>query len=268
MKIPTNRTAASEPGSAWRISRHLFTGRPPRTLVKRPWTRPLVASIAAILLATTGAWAVRTGLWSNAKSWLAQTLIARAWRSSLATGTPVKPWPWSDSWPVARLAIPELGIERYVLSGGDEAPDHGARHLAGTALPGEAGNSVIGEPDEDDLAFLRALPEETAIEVDSMEASGIRYTVRYVQELDPRDVWITKQEGPPRLTLITCNASTARASGVPPCHAVSAYAAESEKLRKPRPTLISTGAAPASAVDQQANWTRLQNTIFGRNTRV
>jgi sortase A len=264
VKSRTDRAAVPGVGTAWRISRHLFTARPPRILGERSWMRPLAASLAAIL-AATGIWAIGAVFWSDAKSWLTQVLVAHAWQRSLAAGQHVKPWPWAESWPVARLTVPRLGIERYVLSGGDAMPELGARHMAGTALPGEAGNSVIGALQEEDFAFLRGLPAQTAIEVDSMDARGIRYTVRYVQELDPRDVWITKQEGPARLTLITCAASAMASAGGPPCYVVSAYAARGEDLPPPGSRSKFAGVARP---EQAARSAPPQNTIFGRKTRV
>lgn len=256
MKSRSISVAVPAPGHARHISRHLFTSRPCRFRGVRSWKRPLLASMAAIL-AAVGGWTIGTDLWSGAKTWLTDALIARAWQTSLATGERVRPWPWADAWPVARLTVPALGIERYVLAGGEGALDLGAHHLAGTALPGESGNSVIGALREEDLAFLRELPTQSEIDVESIDASGIRYTVRYVQELDPRDIWIIKQEGPTRLTLITCVSSPPFAPGRLPCYVVSAYALEGERLGRPAP-----------ATDRSAGSALPQNTMFGRKTRV
>ena len=263
-------------GQAWGISRNLFTARLPRLLGKKSFVRPLAVSIAA-LLAATGAWTIATLFWGDSVSWLRQALLARAWERSVAVGRHVKPWPWADAWPVARLTVPLLGIERYVLSAGDGVAGPGARHMGGTALPGEAGNSVIGSLQGRDLAFLRDLPAQTTIEVESMDGQGHRYTVRYAHGLDPRDVWITKQEGPERLTLITCSPPGARRSSEAQCYVVSAFAAESGGARGPAPRAGSAGAAPradaadaipAPVLDQAARPTSPQNTIFGLKTRV
>lgn len=54
----------------------------------------------------------------KAKAWLAPVLIERAWAQSLGLGgMPVKPWPWADTWPVARLRVPARGVQRLVLAG-------------------------------------------------------------------------------------------------------------------------------------------------------
>lgn len=276
MKSRAFREVAFGLDQAWSISRNLFTRRPPRLLGRRSWVRPLVASIGA-LLAAAGAWAVATLFSSDADSWLKQALLERAWERSVAAGRHVKPWPWADAWPVARLTVPELGIERYVLSASEGAPGPGARHMGGTALPGEAGNSVIGSLQGMDLAFVRDLPAHTTIDVESMDGHGHRYTVRYAQGLDPRDVWITKQEGPDRLTLITCSPPRARRASEPQCYVVSAYAADGGRSRVPGPRGAPAGATrgtqaavviPAPVLDQAARSTLPQKTIFGLKTRV
>src|SRR5882762_7872122 len=82
------------------------------------------------LLVALGTWELGRGAWIQAKAWLAQSLIAHAWTRTLSGERQAKPWPWADTWPVARLTVPRLGIERYVLAGADGAamafaPGHG-----------------------------------------------------------------------------------------------------------------------------------------------
>jgi hypothetical protein len=48
--------------------------------------------------------------------------------------------------------------------------------------------------------------------------------VRYTQFLDRGDVWLLKQEGPTRLTLITCSPADAQHPSRVQRYAVSAYA--------------------------------------------
>jgi len=126
---------------------------------------------------------------------------------------------------LARLSVPQLGIEREVhASASDARSRFGARHMAGTALPGEAGNSVIGDHCDMQLAFLRETTIGTEILVEARAGAPRRYVVRYAQFLERGDVWVLKQEGPARLTLITCSPSDARRAGSLQRYAVSAYA--------------------------------------------
>ena len=69
-----------------------------------------------------GAWELGQGAWIHARAWVAQALLKRAWVRTAAGETRVKPWPWADTWPVARIEIPRLGKSaiahgpmRYVL---------------------------------------------------------------------------------------------------------------------------------------------------------
>ena len=70
-----------------------------------------------IALPLCGVWQLGLGAWIHAKAMLAQSLLETAWSETLRTGKEVKPWPWADTWPVARLTVPRLGIRRIVLAG-------------------------------------------------------------------------------------------------------------------------------------------------------
>jgi sortase A len=206
---------------AWPHGAALFAPRR-ASLVRRR----LRFTVAAALLAL-GAWQFGHGAWIQAKAWLAQRLIAGAWERTLAGERQVKPWPWADTWPVARLRVPSLGVDRYVLAGSEGATiAFGPGHVVGTALPGGPGNSVIGGHRDTHLAFLRELGPGTPIDVETPEGAQRRYAVRHAQVLDHREIWIAKQEGPTRLTLVTCWPFDALRAGGPLRYVVWAYAAE------------------------------------------
>jgi len=57
------------------------------------------------------------GIWIHMKAILAQHLIAQAWQGQLVDGGINKPWPWADTWPVARLKFTRGNIDQYVLAG-------------------------------------------------------------------------------------------------------------------------------------------------------
>lgn len=187
---------------------------------RKPWPwRSL-----ALALALIGALQFGQGAWIQAKAWLAQVLIAQAWLRTLAGEREAKPWPWADTWPVARLSVPSLGIDRYVLAGANgSAIAFGPGHLSGTPVPGESGNSVIGGHRDTHLAFLRHVkPGETFV-VERADATRVTYVVNGALVLDKRDVWVTKQEGPRRLTLVTCFPFDALRAGGPQRYVVFAF---------------------------------------------
>ena len=161
-------------------------------------------SLATFLLAV-GAWQGGEGLWIQGKAWLAEALIRDAWSRTLEGELHAKPWPWADTWPVARLNVPRLGVERYVLAGAQGATlAFGPGHASATVLPGETGNSLIGGHRDTHLAFLGLLQPGDEIVVERPDGVRLSYYVHAAHVVDRRDVWLASQQGPSRLTLITC----------------------------------------------------------------
>jgi len=160
---------------------------------------------AALLLLAFGAWQFGHGAWIQAKAWLAQVLIARAWEKTLEGEREVKPWPWADTWPVARLSVPRLGLERYVLAGAHGSSlAFGPGHASETVLPGETGNSLIGGHRDTHLAFLGKLRPGDDVIVERVDRRRVHYRVNRAHVLDRREVWIAAQDEETRLTLVTC----------------------------------------------------------------
>jgi sortase A len=158
-----------------------------------------------VVLLALGTWQFGRGAWIQAKAWLAHGLIAHAWSKTLRGAAEVKPWGWADTWPVARLSVPRLGVDRYVLAGADGAGmAFGPGHVRGTSLPGAPGNSVIGGHRDTHLAFMRHLHVGDALTVERPDGARLAYRVVAADVLDRREVWVAKQDGPTRLTLVTC----------------------------------------------------------------
>jgi sortase A len=106
-----------------------------------------------------------------AKAWLSQILLERAFDRSLASHRPIRPWPWADAWPVARIRVPRLGLEEIVLSGGSgEAMAFGPTLLPGGGRLGERGTAVFAAHRDTHFRFLADLRPGDLIEVE--EASG------------------------------------------------------------------------------------------------
>lgn len=163
-----------------------------------PW-RSLIVALVLLGLAQFGAMA-----WDIAKSSLARALIAQAWSRTLMGESSARPWPGADAWPIARLRVPALGIERYVLaSAREEGLEFGPGHLAGTPVPGDHGNSVIRGRGDAQFAFLGEMRLGDVIEIQRADGRWIAYRVVEGAVLDRRDIWVAKQEGPDRLTLVT-----------------------------------------------------------------
>ena len=97
----------------------------------------------AIIVCLLGLWQVSAGLWIHAKAQLAQILIESAWNKTLVDQHAHKPWPWADTWPVARMHTADE--ELYILEGAQgNSLAFGPGHLQGSVLPGKKGISIIG----------------------------------------------------------------------------------------------------------------------------
>jgi sortase A len=187
--------------------------KPPKA--KSGVLRKLVLALLALVF-LLGLWQIGKGLYIQAKAQFAQVLVRDAWERTLAGERQVKPWPWADTWPVARLAVPGQKIDLYVLAGANgRTIAFGPGHLFGTALPGEKGNSVVGGHRDTHLAFLRDVKRGTELEVQRPDGAWRRYRVKAAEVLDQAETWVTRQEGFTRLTLITCYPFDALQAGGP-----------------------------------------------------
>ena len=91
---------------------------------------PTMLKLIAAGLTAVAIWQLGSAALIHAKALLAPMLIERAWEKSLAEHATIKPWPWADTWPVAKLEVPSMDITQYVLDGanGGTGPDD-PRHL-------------------------------------------------------------------------------------------------------------------------------------------
>ena len=170
----------------------------------RPTPRTLTALIVC-LLAITGLWQLSEGSWIYAKAGLAQHLLQRAWSRTLAGETGVKPWPWADTWPVARLVVPSQHIDPIVLEGAyGRTLAFGPGHVE-TAQPiGSATSIILTGHRDTHFRFLRGLQQHDEIELDTASGSRRRYRVKETRIADSRDASIGIEQGQAQLVLVTC----------------------------------------------------------------
>ena len=181
---------------------------------------------ATVILFLAGTLQFGQGLYIHAKAQLAQVLLERAWQRTLAGESAVKPWPWADTWPVARLMAPAQRADLLVLAGANgRSIAFGPGHLDGTALPGAAGNSVIGGHRDTHLAFLRHVKRGDRLSVERADGTRTDYRVTELDVLDKSDTWVTRSDGASRLTLITCWPFDALRAGGPQRYVVIAIKA-------------------------------------------
>lgn len=173
----------------------------------------LAALLAWSLLSTGGLLAGRGG-WTLAKAELAQRLLESAWSESLASQRDVKPWPWADTWPVARLTVPRLRMSVIVLAGAHgEAMAFGPGHLGGTPAPGQDGNVALSGHRDTHFRFLQDLLVGDELLLTGREGVPRVYRVIETTVVDHHDLRPTAPTLIPTLTLITCYPFDALAPG-------------------------------------------------------
>jgi sortase A len=175
------------------------------------------------LLLGFGFWQFGQGAYIPAKAWLAQELMQRAWKKAASGEQAPPPWPWADTWPVARLTAKGGDIELVVLEGGSgRTLAFGPGHLSISALPGETGNSVIAGHRDTHFLFLQYLKQGETIEVELPNGRKHIYQVTDIDVVDSRRGSLILDTDSPTLSLVTCYPFNALDAGGPMRYVVSA----------------------------------------------
>lgn len=168
----------------------------------------LTLGLAVALLAT--------GFYMPAKAGLSRILLERAWQSARRGDDDARPWPWADTVPFAKLTIPQLGVDFVVLSGASGrnlafAP----AHLDGSALPGEAGVSVIAAHRDTHFERLGELAPGAVLMLEDAAGRLHRYTVTDSEVIDATTTRLALDAARPVLVLSTCYPFNALSAGGP-----------------------------------------------------
>ncbi|MFL7024174.1 class GN sortase [Enterovibrio norvegicus] len=144
------------------------------------------------------------GVYIQAKAELAQLLIAHAWESQQRTGGVHRPWPWADTYPIAKMGV-NGESPQWVLSGAS------ARNLAfgptlqmNTALPGKQGNMVIYGHNDTHFAGLSQIEIGDDIAIEDGSGQQRLYQIRDFNIVDESETQWIQDTADDRLTLITC----------------------------------------------------------------
>jgi sortase A len=105
---------------------------------------------------------------------------------------------------IAKLAIPRLGSELYVVEGdGARELRRGPGHLSGTAFPGQNGNCVIAGHRDTHFRVLKDIRKGDDIVIETA-AGKFLYRVRSMRVVSPRNVSALQPTSDAELNLITC----------------------------------------------------------------
>lgn len=163
-----------------------------------------------------GAGLVLTGqaTYMTLKALLAQVLLERAFTETLARGGDIKPWPWADTSPVARIEVPRLRASAIVLSGDSgQALAFGPGHVQSTPEPGESGTAVFAAHRDTHFAFLGEVLPGDSIVVTRRDRSVHRFRVTQAHVARWDQSGIDPAAPGRNLVLATCWPLEARVAG-------------------------------------------------------
>ena len=163
-------------------------------------------SAVSVLLILTGAFQAARGGWIYAKAGLAQVLLHRAWDRTLEGEERVRPWPWADTWAVARLVLPDHANGFIVLAGAN------GRNLAfapglldGTAPAGGGGGAcVLAGHRDTHFAALEDLRPGDRLLLEGADGTAHTYRVARTAVVHETDTWALADSIDPTLVLVTC----------------------------------------------------------------
>lgn len=177
---------------------------------------PRCVTILMVCLLTIGTWQVGEGAWIYAKARLAQWLLQRAWSRSLAGEVAAKPWPWADTWPVARLIVPSQNIDQIVLEGAyGRTLAFGPGHAESSGGVGNPGTAILTGHRDTHFRFLQRLKEGDEILLTTRNQRQHRFRVSSITVVDAGTASIRQDTEENLLALVTCYPFDAISAGGP-----------------------------------------------------
>ncbi len=190
-------------------------------------SRRLSTGLVIGIIGSFGLWELFQGGWIHMKALLAQRLLRQAWEETIERRTTVKPWPWADTVPIARLIVPRLRIDEIVLAGANgRTLAFGPAYHEGSARPGMIGVSVITGHRDTHFGFLRRLEPGDRINVQTAQGALVDYRVLGSSVVDGRLPFHVSEEDGHTLLLVTCYPFDALVPGGPLRYVVMAERTE------------------------------------------
>ena len=170
-------------------------------------TRLLMAGLLVF-----GGWQIGHGGYLLAKAELAQYLLEQAWKEmrlhvqeSFNSYKPVSPWPWADTYPLAKLHWQSLDQSLIVLAGASGRNlAFGPAHLSASVSPGDQGVSVIGGHRDTHFAFLQQVVVGDQFDVELINGVIHRFQVKEISITDVRKSRIALDSNESKIALVAC----------------------------------------------------------------
>jgi len=171
------------------------------------------------------------GTYIHAKAGLAKYLLRSSWQETIEKKDTVKPWPWADTWPVARMIVPEHETDLVVLEGDSgNVLAFGPGHMTLSSLPGQPGNSIISGHRDTTFRFLQRVQIGDRIIIQTQEGSMVPFKVVATQIIDEAVLDMNIETDLPLVTLVTCYPFDAVVPGGPERYLVFAEYDDAEQI--------------------------------------
>lgn len=180
--------------------------------------------VMASLLLAFGSWLIGQGAWIHIKAMTAQYLLHHAWQQTLTSRQLVKPWPWSDTWPVGRLHVPRLSIDQIILAGtsGQSLAFGPGKVRNEQYLAHDSQNIILSGHRDTHFSFMQEVQLGDRLSVQNPQGDWLSFTVRSMEVMDSRIQTLPVNQGDVALRLITCYPFDALAIGGPLRYVVQA----------------------------------------------
>ncbi len=185
--------------------------------------RARASRIVVACLLCFGFWQFGQGTYIPAKAWVAQELMQRAWRRAETGEDQAAPWPWADTFPIARMSAKGGDIDLIILEGGSgRTLAFAPGHLSASVLPGETGNTIIAGHRDTHFQFLQYMKKGESILIETTEGKKHLYQVTGIDVVDSRRGSLVLDTESPMLSLVTCYPFAAPEVGGPMRYVVTA----------------------------------------------
>lgn len=171
-----------------------------------------LSTIVMVLLFSASLWQLAEANWIQGKAIVAQQLLNSSWNKTLSdsksTDSPKpavhKPWPWADTWPVAKLIVPQYDIEQIILAGDSGSSlAFGPGYSLASATPNTSGMTMISGHRDTHFKFLKDLKINDTIYMQTTDKT-IAYQVYDFKIVDSNTVSLAADDREETLVLVTC----------------------------------------------------------------
>lgn len=157
----------------------------------------------AVFTFAAGAFFLASANYIELKAIASQYLLQRAWAKTLDGERLSHPWPWSDSYPVARIVMKRLDVDLIVQEGDQGAVlAFGPGHQINSSLPPANGNCVVVGHRDTSFRFLQYVEIGDVFGLQSSDGTYHYYKVENRDIVNYKELYFSRK--PEGLSLVTC----------------------------------------------------------------